>query len=175
MTHIVKCAVCKKTRDRDSFQMVRYGKNRHACLACFPQGDIIPMNMGGKSQDQINLEEYIKELFGYDVIPKWVNKQIKNFVTEKNMSYRGILKTLQYWYEVRKESVEKAKGGIGIVPFIFNEAKTYYFRIYQAQERNKNKTEKDFELETRIVIIEEPYFYNPPIKEFKFWEDDEDE
>ncbi len=156
--------------------MVRYGKRRYACYDCYPQGDLVPMNMGGKSQDQIDLENYLKKLFNYKQLTPRLNKQIKNFVENNNYTYSGIHKTLIYFYEIEKHPLdERYKGTIAIVEYYYQKALAYYFKLYKAQEVNKNKTEKDFQIEMRVIVIDEPYYYKPPIKEFKFWEDDENE
>jgi hypothetical protein len=42
-------------------------------------------------------------------------------------TYSGIKRTLEYFYEVKKNSIEKANGGIGIVPWVYEEAKRYYY------------------------------------------------
>jgi hypothetical protein len=42
------------------------------------------------------------------------------------MPYRGQLLTLKYFYEIKKNSVKKSNGSIGIIPFIYEDARCYY-------------------------------------------------
>jgi len=42
------------------------------------------------------------------------------------MPYRGQLLTLKYFYEIKRNSTKKSNGSIGIIPFVFAEAKLYY-------------------------------------------------
>jgi hypothetical protein len=88
-----------------------------------------------QEKDKRILEEYIKKLFGYKTIPPRVAKQIQTYVhdLEHNYTYSGIYKTLKYFFEVRGNSLEKANGGIGIVPYVYDEAYTYWRAIWEAQ------------------------------------------
>ena len=56
-----------------------------------------------------------------------------------NYSYSGILKSLIYFFEIRRNSIEKANGGIGIVPYVYEDARKYYYDLYMAQKRNEDK------------------------------------
>jgi len=104
------------------------------------------------------LEEYIKKLFGYSSIPPRVTKQIQNYVhdLEHNYTYSGIYKTLRYFFEVRGNSLEKANGGIGIVPYVYDEAYTYWRAIWEAQQKNENVDLKEFVLPVREIHITPP-------------------
>ena len=44
-----------------------------------------------------------------------------------------MLKTLYWWYEIKGNSIDLAQGGIGIIPFIYEDALKYYYSIYMAQ------------------------------------------
>ena len=41
---------------------------------------------------------------------------------EYNFSYSGILRTLIYFYDIRGNTIEASNGGIGIVPYVYEEA-----------------------------------------------------
>jgi len=42
-----------------------------------------------------------------------------------------MLKALKYWYEVKKNPLDTNRG-IGIIPYIYNQAKEYYYALYLA-------------------------------------------
>lgn len=44
-----------------------------------------------------------------------------------NYTYSGILRTLKYVFEVKNGDLSKANGGIGIVPWKYQEAYNYYY------------------------------------------------
>lgn len=88
-----------------------------------------------EQRDKEALEAYIKKLFNTEYVPTRAQTQIKGMMNDKDKTYTysGILKSLKYWYEVKHGSIEKANGGVGIVPHIYDDARRYYFAIWQAQ------------------------------------------
>jgi len=107
-------------------------------------------NKTKEEKDREALETYIKKLFKTQVVPPRAQKQIKQFVKENNFTYSGILKSLKYFYEVKGGSLEKANGGIGIVPWVYEKAYNYYYSIWLAEQEN-NKI-----LETQPSILNMP-------------------
>lgn len=89
-----------------------------------------------EEKDRESLEAYIRELFKTQIVPPRAQKQIKQFVEENKYTYSGILKSLKYFYEVKGGSLEKANGGIGIVPYIYEKAYNYYYAIWAAEQEN---------------------------------------
>jgi hypothetical protein len=80
-----------------------------------------------------------------------MRKQIKEYIEKYNYSYSGIHRTLQYFYEVKHNDIEKANQSLGIVPYVYAEAYRYYYAIWQAQMKNTNKhIEKLNNIEVRI-------------------------
>lgn len=78
-------------------------------------------------QDKKALKEYIDNLLGENKSPVKINRQIKEYVDDLGYSYSGILRTLKYFYEVKQNPIDKANGGIGIVPFVYPQARNYYY------------------------------------------------
>lgn len=89
--------------------------------------------------DAEKLDDYIMKLFNYDYVPPRARKQINNFIQEYNYTYSGMLKALIYFYEIKGGSVEEAHGGIGIIPFIYQDAYNYYYNLWLANQKNQNK------------------------------------
>lgn len=104
------------------------------------------------------MEEYIKQLFGYEKLPAKVVKQIKDYITINKYTYSGILGTLKYFFEIKGNSIEKANGGIGIVGYIYQDARRYYLDLATARDRNQNiiKQQKIEEIPVREVYIVPP-------------------
>lgn len=138
MAHKCKCSVCGIEFDRDKIQAVKSGARRYAHYTCMPTGELVPL--GPESDpDREKLIEYINTLFKE---PNWklINKQLKDYTEQEHYSYSGILKSLVYFYQVKKNSIEKAKNSIGIVPYIYQDAYNYYLSIFLAQQANESKT-----------------------------------
>jgi hypothetical protein len=50
-------------------------------------------------------------------------------MSKYNYTYSGIHRSLEYFYEVKGNSLDKANGGIGIVPFVYQDAYNYYYSL----------------------------------------------
>lgn len=160
--HLVKCFYCFETFDANIEEYVMINSRRYAHKSC---ADAAEQGKTKEEKDKEQLEKYIKELFGYKQLPIKVKKQIKQYKEEFDYSYSAIYKTLRYWFEVRKGEIEKANGGVGIVPYVIDEARNYWLDIMQAQELNKELVKKD--LSIKSVEVHVSPFTHKPIRCFK--------
>lgn len=117
---MVKCPYCEK--ENDKLGAVKIG-NRYYCPECADKKN-------KESDDYKNLCSYIDETIGISPI---IMRQIKNFKA-KGFTYTGIKLTLKYFSEVQGNEM---KGyGIGIVEYVYEEAKKYYLDIYNSKNKN---------------------------------------
>ena len=95
------------------------------------------------ANDLEKLMLYIINLYNLkdNYIPQKYQKQLNQYEADYEFSYSGMLKALKYWYEVKKHPLDKTKG-IGIIPYIYKEARDYYYALYLADLQNKQI--KDF-------------------------------
>jgi hypothetical protein len=165
---IVKCLYCGVSFDANAEPFKKPRTNRYAHAACYEK------NQANKTQEERDYEElveYIKHLFGSTPNPR-VWKQLKEFRDTYNYSYSGICKTLRWWFELKGNSVEKANGGIGIVPYVYDQACDYYYALYLAAISNENKDVAQCVTRVREFIIEPPRFEKPRPRLFNI--DDEE-
>lgn len=155
MAHKVKCYYCQSTFDRDKepFMQIPEKAKRYAHKECFLRATAIQR---ADEENKQKLESYIKELFDYKTLPDTVNRQIRQYISEKNYTYSGILKALKYFYEVKNGSKEKAFGRIGIVPYVYEDAHNYYLAIWQAKQKNAEVKVEEYVLPVREVHIPIP-------------------
>ena len=146
----VTCPFCKQKFDRAKQECVQVASRRYAHPACYQQALDAAKE---EAEDLHKLEEYIKELFNIDNIPLLISKQIKNYKENQHYSYKGILKSLQFFYKVQGNSVDKSNGGIGIVPYIYEQAHNYFANLWMIKEQNKDK---EVLYETEKVYIHTP-------------------
>lgn len=177
MAHNVKCAICGEVFDRDKVQAVRHGARRYAHLRCKPDGELVTVETDPekiKEQQALNdLEMYAKELLQDDYNPAKIRKQINEYHQKYGYSYDGMKKTLIYWYEIKGQSKEKANGGIGIIPFIFNDARNYYYSLYLAQMANKD-VQPGYRPMIKEIEIISPRAEVKKLRLFNVTEDEED-
>ena len=113
------------------------------------------------SDDRDALWYYIFRFFGQysedKPVSDWNITQMQKFKAQ-GMPYRGQLLTLKYFFEVKKNSIEKAKGSIGIIPFIYAEARVYYENKAKKADDIANSIKKQREKD-RIEIKYNPEDY----------------
>lgn len=168
MAHFVICKYCGQKFNRDNEPFVEVGSRRYAHKEC---ADKVDASMTQDEKDYLALETYIKKIFGIDYINAKIKKQIHSFREEYHYTYSGMLKTLYWWYNIKGNSVELAQEGIGIIPFVYNEAEKYYYALYMAKMFNDNVAEYRPRVEEIQIESPQVYYINKP-KLFKI--DDED-
>lgn len=153
MAHIVTCTVCGKRFDRDKLPFQAVSARRYAHIECFKEQEA---KLKKIEQDKQKLEQYIMKLFGEDYVNARVRKQINTFIQEYEYTYSGIHKALTYFFEIKGNSIEKANGGIGIVPYVYKDAYNYYYSIWLANQKNEYVKPEDFVIPVREVHIPVP-------------------
>ena len=151
MAHYAICKYCNIKFNRDKEPYVEAGSRRYAHKACAEKYEAaIPQ----EEKDYQNLEIYIKQLFKIDNLNIRIRKQIKDFKETYNYTYTGIQKTLYWWYEIKKNSISQANEGLGIVPYVYQDALKYYYNIYIAKLVNDTKITTEHKIEE--MEIESP-------------------
>ena len=147
----MRCAICNisildtnyKTKNRKRYHEECYNKLIDKAEAASKQ-----QAAGIKEGDKEALENYIRSLYNLTDLPYQITKQIENFTSQQGFTYSGIQKTLYYFYELNKNCPESHKSTIGIVPYIYDEAKAFFQSLHEASEANK-----DFNQEEKTVHI----------------------
>lgn len=152
--HYVTCVYCKKKFNRDNTPTIQVSARRYAHKECAEQ--IKSGELTIEKTDLEKLEEYIMKLFNEPYISAKIKKQIKSYVQEYNYTYNGMLKSLIWWFEIKGNSIEKANNGIGIIPYIYQDAKQYYYNIYLAQLANENKNIETYQIDEKEISIKSP-------------------
>lgn len=151
--HLVKCLYCGETFDANKEPFVMANSRRYAHKNCAEKHE------KEKTKEQLDkeaLEKYIKQLFNVNKISVKIQKQIDQYIKENNYTYSGIRRSLVYFFEIKNNPIEKANGGIGIVPWVYQEAYNYYYNLWLAQQRNSDKDIKDYRPNEIIITISPP-------------------
>lgn len=130
----VHCRICGQVIDRnveqEGIDWVMPSTNWYYHKSCYESW---------KASTPSNDDGYIGFIYDYlsrDLKVKYdyymCEAQRKKFIQENKMTNRGIFFTLKYFYDIKNGDWEKSHGGLGIVPYIYNEACTYW--------ANKEKT-----------------------------------
>lgn len=142
---MVKCGKCGQIFDRNSPEIPNEKiKNRYYHKIC--------LNELHNSRTPLEqLEQTIKEVFHIEKLTPKINMQIKKYMKEYGYSYEGIEYCVRYFFIIKENSIDKAQGGIGIVPYIYEEAKQYYLS-QQAIEQKAEKLDNILNLITHKTI-----------------------
>lgn len=133
-TDEVECAYCKKKflKSKTSFKLLSNGKFVHD--TCFE------LEQKRELTDKEKLDRFIIQLYEVDFVPPRVQKQVKEYIANYGYTYTGIAKTLEYMYTVKNIPVDKVAFdtyGIGLVKSYFDQAKRYYYAIWEAQQNQE--------------------------------------
>ena len=152
MAHYVTCTICKKRFDRDKYPAVLVNTRRYAHASC---AGALSEEQAKKEQDRQALEEYIIQLFNLKHMDGRITLQIKKFIQDYNYTYSGILRTLKYFYEVKKNDLSKSNNGIGIV-----------------KQKNTDKNIEEYSPHYIDIVIKEPMRQPKKRKIFTFLDEE---
>ncbi len=172
MAHYVTCIYCKQQFNRDKEATHKISERRYAHQKCFEEHEA---NKSQEEKDLDALEKYVMKLFDEPFVNARVKKQIKDFQQTYHYTYSGMLKTLIWWYEIKGNSTELSNGGIGIIPFIYQQACDYYYALYLAQIANEEKDVKKYTSGTKEINIFSPRAWIQPPHLFDLGEDEDGE
>lgn len=125
----VKCPVCMEQFYREENEYVQLGR-RYYHKECYE-------SMEEEQRIIQEIHEKMRQTLGNLYIKQKVTKQVKDYLDEGKTA-QGILDTIKYWFDVRKEDATKSAGGIGIVGYIYNEAQKYWNEKEMRESRNKD-------------------------------------
>lgn len=150
--HLVKCKYCGETFNTVDIPFVQIGK-RYAHESCHQTEE---EQKTKAEKDKEALEQYINFLLGTETLSIKVRKQLKDFREINHYTDSGMLKTLQYMYEIKHNNPEKMNGGIGIIGYTYNDAQNYYYKIWLANQKNENNDVSIYKPVVKEIRISKP-------------------
>lgn len=131
----VKCLICEKIFDREKEPCVKIGR-RYAHLSCAEKDN---PTLAQEEKDKDAFYQMVKSIYGEDYNFMMINKQATDYIKQYGYTWSGMTGCLHWFYNINHGNLEEGHGGIGIIPFIYDEVKKYYQNIYKAQEKNRDK------------------------------------
>lgn len=140
---MAECRICKQIIDKEKDDWIMPSKNYYFHRKCYEDW---------KKSEPLVDEQW--RSFIYDFISRdlkvpynyhMCEAQINKFMKEHKMTMKGIYFTLKYFYGVKKHDWNKGHGGLGIVPYVYNEACSYWV----AQEKLTKGIVADIERQMR--------------------------
>ena len=139
-----KCLYCNKMIDLDIDDACKVGVGtRWAHKECYEK------YFSADDQWIDKLYSVLKVAFGnYDF--QKIERQRISYI-KQGLTNKDIYNALNYWYIVKNKSIEKANGGIGIVPYIYEDANEYFKSIEKSSQKINPAT---FKMGSKIVDID---------------------
>ncbi len=161
---LVKCPHCEQRFDREVVKNFVLYKNRYYHGDCYDrkmaeikkeekEKEEKKLKQANKKEkekiDKVNLENFIKDLFGVPTLSYVMKAQIKRYVEKEGFTYSGIHGTLNYFFVLKGNSTKNAQG-IGIVPYVYEDAKKYYTKK-AAQEKANAGFDGQLSVEVKVA------------------------
>jgi hypothetical protein len=140
MARLVKCPYCETQLDKD--EAYEY-KKKYYHQKCFNEWQ-------QEKEHRQQLIDYICKLYRIEVPSGMILKQIKDFQTEYKYKLKGMELALRYFHETLGNPVQQG-AGIGIVPFVYEDAKNDYIKKMKISESLQN-----FEGNEEITVYIDP-------------------
>lgn len=137
----VKCPICKNMNEKETTVEI---SGKYYCQEC---SAIKEKELSKNKDDWDELYEYICSLYNIETLTGMMFKQIKDFRNIHNYTNKGILLTLQYYYETLENEVLEDTG-LGIVVYYYEQAKKHYISKMEVK-----KHMKDFIIDETATII----------------------
>ena len=135
MAHKVICYYCGKEFDRDKVPYIQVRARRYAHQTC-PSNE----EANAKILEQMEKDAFydvVKRIYGKDYNYMMINSQAEEYMKQYGYTWSGMKGCLHWFYEIKGGSLEEGHGGVGIIPYIYEEVKQYYQNLYKTQEKNK--------------------------------------
>ncbi|WP_425203759.1 hypothetical protein [Priestia megaterium] len=140
MARKVKCPYCEEMVDKE--EAISHQK-RYYHDACLKEKE-------KSTQHRRELIEYICDLYKVDAPTGMMLKQIKEFENDFKYKLKGIELALRYFYDTLENNPREGEG-IGIVPYVYEEAKRHYLKR-QSIQKSVNKLTENPVKEKRVRV-----------------------
>ena len=136
--HEVRCLFCGETFDTNTTPFIKPRSNRYAHKVCPNETEEIRLQKKNIIEED-EFWAYVKKLYGpgynYVKLRAYAEKYIRQF----GFTWTGMLKALTWYYDIKgnpKDALDYET--LGILPYVYEDAKKYYYNIYLAQKKNEN-------------------------------------
>lgn len=130
--HLVKCLNCGEQFDANIIPYIKIG-TRYAHKSCSDS----KITKTEKEKDAFF--QTIKSIYGPKYNYMLINTQAEGYIQQYGYTWSGMRACLHWFYNINHGSLEEGNGGVGIIPFIYDQVRDYYTKLYKTQEKNKNE------------------------------------
>lgn len=165
-----KCRWCGKLIPKggiDGYDYVQYPAKWYYHVECYEEkkdrNKIMvksPLKDASAREEQIHLcadamYRYIKEKFHKEMDFQKVKDQLSKMLNKhenEGWTLQNMYKAFKYFYEVKHGDYSKSKDGVGILPFIYDDAMKYYAMLDKKQKEIEASISKEKPKETMLIV-----------------------
>lgn len=177
-----KCVICDQWIENEE-DCIPY-KNRYAHIKCFniaiktlstTKKDALDSKTAEKSKrkskpkaelkDATSEEDYKKKQDFYQYIRSYYENEdgdlpvktyavVEHQIKQYGYSFEQMLQTLRYIREIKEKDIEE--DGVGLIPYYYSEAMTYYKSLKTVEENNKDKDINQMYTQQTVYIKPRP-------------------
>ena len=133
MAAYVKCFFCGKTFNRDKEPYVKINSRRYAHESCAKAQDSSVLK---KVEDKEKFFQLVKQIYGPKYNFMMINKQAEDYIKQYGYTWSGMTGCLHWFYNINHGNIENGNGGIGIIPYIYDQVRNYYQNLYSVKQKN---------------------------------------
>ena len=131
---IVHCKICKQAFNRldpkliEGVDWVKPSNRIYYHKKCYDEYQRSRIDVHANKSDEVWFDamwDLLRKDLKYDFNYHKVRKQWEKYVKDK-MTAKGIYFALKYHYEIKKGDVTKSENGIGIIPHIYEDSRSYW-------------------------------------------------
>ena len=142
-TKKLKCPICETYNYKEE---TVYHQKRYYCKICYE-------NKTKDSNDYKELINYICNIYEIDAPTGFMLSQIKKFKDQFNYTYKGIELTLDYFYNIKTNNTPDMEMGLGVVPYIYEEAKQFFIEKRNIKNNIQNIDIQDITSKVNVINI----------------------
>ena len=154
---LVHCRVCGEPIDREELtegvDWIMPSKNFYYHKICYTDWQNKKNTLHSKADEYLwwcASWDFMKKELKTDLNAAKTSSQWKSFI-KKGMTPKGIYFALSYFYDIQKNDPKNNKEGIGIVSYVYNDSREYWYE----QEMNNNRICSQIEEQIRKSIDRE--------------------
>jgi phosphoglycerate-specific signal transduction histidine kinase len=161
MARKATCPKCDQVIEHN--QNFKSYKNKKYHVECYKKlvDDLYNVSQNNQNSKQ-ELYEYICKLFNIQEITSLMKIQLDKYYTDYNFTYDGMLYTLKYFFDILENDITKAEG-IGIIPYMYQEAKEFYILKNHLEQLELNLNDIEKTVKNKVVKIKPIYYTKPKI------------
>jgi hypothetical protein len=131
---MVQCRICKEKFNRldlniiEGIDYVKPSERMYYHKKCYDEYQNSRLDVHANMTDELWFNaawDFLRKDLKYSFNFVKVRKQWESFIKNK-MTAKGIYFALKYFYEIKKSDVSKSENGIGIIPHIYEDSRTYW-------------------------------------------------